>query len=256
MIGFAAAWRSKYRSAAWLIFATGVVVVLMSLSRSALVGMLAGLAAIVLLGMPGRRFAVSALVATVVSAIGLGVYAIAPPSLQMRMTGAALMGRVDDAASLTGRWPWWVEMWRDGANRRLEGYGYGAYWTVDRNYDLAGTIEWFPTHSHSAYMELLIDLGFVGLLLCLALALASIVQYSRLVACTERWEFRLLGALFVCGLANGFFEVSFIWPRLEGIFLGIAVLALTLHPEAKLQAVTQATSDGSLLTYSPTHLLT
>jgi O-antigen ligase len=256
MIAFAATWQPKYRAIGWMFFTAGVVVVLMSVSRSALIGLLAGLAAIVLLGMSGRRFAVSALVVTVALAIGLGAYAVCPPSLQMRLTGAALMGRVEDASSLTGRWPLWVEMWRDGANRRIQGYGYGAYWTVDRNHDLASIIEWYPTHSHSVYMELLIDLGLVGLLLCLALTLVSVVQYSRLVAATGRWEFRLLGALLVCGLANGFFEVSFVWPRLEGMFLGMAVLALVLHPEANPQAVGRESEERHLLTYSPSHLLT
>jgi O-antigen ligase len=201
-----------------------------------LAGLAAGLVAIAFLGMPGRRFAFQAVCVVALFAVALGAFAVCPPSVQMRLAGTALMGRTEDAQSLTGRWPLWVEMWRDGANRRVQGFGYGAYWTVDRNYDLGSTIEWYPTHSHSVYMELLIDLGLVGLLLCLAVALVGIAQYSRLVAATGRFEFRLLGALLVCGLANGFFEVSFIWPRLEGMFLGMAVLALVMHPETCLRS--------------------
>jgi O-antigen ligase len=256
MIAFAATWQSKHRWVAWLLFAAGIAVVWMSVSRSALAGLLAGLVAVVILGMPGRRFAFQAVCVVALFAVALGAFAVCPPSVQTRLAGAALMGRTEDAGSLTGRWPLWVEMWRDGANRRVQGYGYGAYWTVDRNYDLGGVIEWYPTHSHSAYMELLIDLGLVGLLLCLAVVLVSIAQYSQLVAATGRFEFRLLGALFVCGLANGFFEVSFIWPRLEGMFLGVAVLALVMHPETQLQSAAARSESTQLVACSPTHLLT
>jgi O-antigen ligase len=256
LIGFAATWEPKYRAWAWVLFVAGTMVVLMSVSRSALAGLLAGLGAIVFLGMPSRRFAFKAVCSLAVVSAGLFVYALTPPLAQNRLAGAALMGRTEDVSSLTGRWPLWVEMWRDGANRRVYGFGYGAYWTVDRNYELGPVIEWYPTHSHSAYMELLIDLGVIGLLLCLAMAALCIVQCSRLVAETGRFEYRLLGALFVCGLANGFFEVSFIWPRLEGMFLGMAVLALVMKEEAQPHSADSALKQDQAPTYSPTHVLT
>jgi O-antigen ligase len=253
MIGYAATWERRYRAWAWLIFAAGVLVVVMSVSRSGLVGLLAGMAAISFLGMSGRRFVFHAMALMAALGVGLGLYAISPTSLRHQVLEAALMGRSEDASSFTGRVPLWQEMWKDGAGRRLQGFGYGGYWSVERNYELGPVIEWYPTHSHSVYMELLIDLGLVGLLLCVATALVSTAKYSRLVAQTGRFEYRLLGALFVCGLANGLFEVSFIWPRLEGLFLGMAVLFLFMkQPEAK-SATAQNTAA---VTYSPTHLLT
>jgi O-antigen ligase len=235
LIGLAATWEKRYRRWGWAFLTAGCVVVFLSVSRSALAGLAAGIFAVVFLGTSARRLAIGTTIGGTALAVLLAAYAVSPPSLQRSLAGAALMGRTEDASSLTGRWPLWVEMWRDGANRRLQGFGYGAYWTVDRNYELGSVIEWYPTHSHSIYMELLIDLGFVGLLLCLAVTLLSIGCYSQLVAATGRFEFRVLGALFVCGLANGFFEVSFVWPRFEGMFLGMAVLILLLKSEAQLQ---------------------
>jgi O-antigen ligase len=235
MIGFAAAWEPRYRCCASMIFAGGIVVVILSASRSGLIGLVAGVTAITYLGLPARRIVFHATCAVAALGIGLLICAVSPTSLADRLSSAVLMGRTEDAGSLTGRMPLWTEMWKDGAERRWQGFGYGGYWTVDRNYELAGVIEWFPTHSHSAYMELLIDLGLIGLLLCLAIALVSIAGYARLVAATGRFEYRLLGALFVCGLVNGLFEVSFIWPRLEGLFVGMAVLSLFLkEPEGAI----------------------
>ena len=63
---------------------------------------------------------------------------------------------------------------------------------------LAASSNGIRAHSHSIYMELLIDLGLIGLALCLVVTCLSVAQYSRLVAETGRFEFRLLGALFVC----------------------------------------------------------
>jgi O-antigen ligase len=236
LFGIAGMWQPRWRRLAVLLLVGGSGVVVLSLSRSALISLVAGAAAMWALGMSGRRIALYFSFLVAAFGVALGVIAICPATLQQELLNVALMGRSEDAGSFTGRVPLWLEMWKDGAGHRLQGFGYGAYWTADRNYELAQAVGWYASHSHSVYMELLIDLGVVGLLLALAVAVLSIAQYSQRLAATGRFEYRFFGALFVCALANGFFEVNFIWPRLEGLFLGMAVLLLFMQPQTQPRA--------------------
>jgi exopolysaccharide production protein ExoQ len=226
MIGYAASWEPRYRRWAWALIGAGVMAVLLSRSRSGLATFVAGIVALQFMGLAGRRFVVYATSVATAAALLLLIYGLLPRSLRHDVTDMFLMGRVEDASSLTGRVPLWQEMWKDGRGYLWKGHGYGAYWTAERNYELGDVIQWYPRHSHSVYMEVFIDLGLVGVLLAVALALYCTVRYSQLTASTGRFEYRFLGALFVAGMANGFFEVGFVQPRFEGLFMGMAAILL------------------------------
>jgi exopolysaccharide production protein ExoQ len=236
LIGYAAVREMPSQRWLWCLVGFGVVVVLFTVSRSGLLALVVGIAAIHLLGLPARRFAFYTTAVATLLALAMLTAAVMPPSLQRETKRTALMNRTEDVGSLTGRMPLWQEMWRDAAGHRLTGYGYGAYWTAERNYELGSILQWYPRHSHSIYMELLIDLGFIGLGLVLLLTLASIVQYSQLARITRCFEYRLIGAIFVAAMANGFFEIGFLHPRFEGLFMGMAVFVLILRDPAALVA--------------------
>jgi O-antigen ligase len=218
----------------WLtVLAACLVVVWMTRSRSGMAGCAAGLIALQFIGISRRSLTFSGMVLLVALSLTGMFLATAPSSLQRQLEAALLMGRTDQAVSLTGRVPLWKEIWRDGSRRPWTGYGYGAYWITDRIDDIGAELRWYPRHSHSAYMEVLLDLGIVGATLVVLLALLSIAAYSRIAHVTGRLQYRLFGALFVSGLANGFFEVAFISPRFEGLFVGVAVAGLFVcHREA------------------------
>ena len=237
LIGWMMLGNGRLLSLSSALITTGVVVVLMSGSRSGTLGLVAGLAAMQIIGLPRRRICLIVSGASAIAAIGLFVVAVLPPSTHRLVTQAVLMGRTEDSASLTGRVPLWQEMWRDASERMGHGFGYGAYWTVDRNYQMGEAIEWFPRHSHSAYLELFVDLGLVGVLLVVTLAMAAVARCIRLAVTTGRPEYRLLGALLICAMANGFLEVNFVAPRFEGLFVGMAVLVLALRPAESAAAV-------------------
>ena len=86
--------------------------------------------------------------------------------------GVVSMARPDsELITLTGR----VPLWRDGllpyiAQRPLQGYGYGAFWTPQNIWAVSGAVQWPVMEANSAYVEMALNLGVVGLALFVAMA--------------------------------------------------------------------------------------
>jgi O-antigen ligase len=138
------------------------------------------------------------------------------------------MGRSDDVSALTGRIPLWQFIWDDAAGRRLQGFGYGAYWIKDRTLAAHDALEWFPHHSHSAYIETIVNIGLIGLTLVLAIGLFGLQRAAWLAARTRRPEYCALFAIVVAAFVNGVTETAFAMPRDMGLFVGAAVLSLAV----------------------------
>jgi O-antigen ligase len=69
--------------------------------------------------------------------------------------------------SLTGRVPLWSALADDIAQRPILGYGYGAYfldWSPRLQW-VERLIQWTASEAHDAYIELVLQLGVVGLVL-------------------------------------------------------------------------------------------
>lgn len=75
---------------------------------------------------------------------------------------AILMGR---KADLTGRIPLWEYVINDALKRPYLGYGLGGYYTEARSYLFQDDLEWMPEQSHNGLLDLLIELGAIGLLI-------------------------------------------------------------------------------------------
>jgi exopolysaccharide production protein ExoQ len=85
-----------------------------------------------------------------------------------------MMGR---DASLTGRVPLWQAVVEIIAAKPILGHGYGGFYnanSVDLRY-LWLQFPWQPPHSHSGYLDMMVDLGVVGLLMYLWLFLFTFI---------------------------------------------------------------------------------
>ncbi len=69
--------------------------------------------------------------------------------------------------SLSGRDELWKVVWYEVGKQPLIGHGFGAFWTEGKGRELVQT--WNPRQSHHAYLDLLVDLGPLGLGIVLAL---------------------------------------------------------------------------------------
>jgi O-antigen ligase len=69
--------------------------------------------------------------------------------------------------SLTGRVPLWIESFGLIAKRPLFGYGYSGFWNVDSRdvQYLWEIIGWTAPNAHDGYIDILLQLGIVGLVL-------------------------------------------------------------------------------------------
>lgn len=103
-------------------------------------------------------------------AVGVGVVAMAAMVVaslddggRTQLREIALMGRTQQSGSLTGRMPLWQELSKYASGRLATGYGYEGFWTPDRIKDVMESQGWAVVSSHNAYLEVLLQIGAVGL---------------------------------------------------------------------------------------------
>lgn len=70
-------------------------------------------------------------------------------------------------ASATGRLPLWRELWERQQVNPLLGYGFGGFWleTLGPSKQTWLKLRWKPRMAHNGYLDLMLELGFVGLML-------------------------------------------------------------------------------------------
>jgi exopolysaccharide production protein ExoQ len=121
--------------------------------------------------------------------------------------GAGLVEQLGRNSTLSGRTELW-DLILGMAKNRLFGVGYESFWLGPR-LDKIWAIYWFkPTEAHNAYIEIYLDLGWIGL--CL-IALIAVWGYMRIMK-----AFRQDAAINSIRLA--FFVVAMIYSMTEHAF--------------------------------------
>ena len=191
------------RSAGWLLAAFAAPLALFAmfatLSRSGLTALAAALVAGVLVGGRWRRGV--AVAAAVIAAIGCLYFATAAPSAIERVTSSDSSGRQD----------LWTVAWRAASQNPLIGIGADNFRTQSIDYLVQpGVIRVDqyivdePLVAHNVYLELLVELGVVGLTLFVAIVGASLACALRSISeAREQGDVRLelLARALVVGLA-------------------------------------------------------
>lgn len=179
----------------------GVTFLLLTRSLTSIAGFLAGITAFSFLRFStGRRFRF----------VYLGVMVLLIAGLLMSAFGFSLdpIAKItarnpDKMVTLTGRVPLWAECMKYIAERPLFGYGYEGFWTPERREDLDSQIDWGAGSAHSAYIELWLTLGIVGLVLHTSILLLVLRRATVLHRATQAPEYAaavgLSAQLFVFG---------------------------------------------------------
>ncbi|MEM9701550.1 MAG: O-antigen ligase family protein, partial [Planctomycetota bacterium] len=107
-------------------------------------------------------------------AAGLGLTAASLMGFDLRekATKLVLMGRGEQVASLTGRSEIWEEVGRFQAKRPWLGWGFDSFWTPEHVEKVTENVGWGVRESHSAWLDVGLATGRLGLLL-LASGLAA-----------------------------------------------------------------------------------
>jgi exopolysaccharide production protein ExoQ len=128
-------------------------------------------------------------------------------------------------STLTGRTYLWQEGLRAAEDAPLVGIGYQAYWVqgfaeAERLWDEFYVTSRTGFHFHNTYVEVLVELGYIGLVLMSGLIAAVLIGNLKQIL----MEARGVQAHFMFGIAillviRSFFEVDFIQPYTIGSFL-------------------------------------
>ncbi len=147
---------------------------------------------------------------------------------------AVNLGRQSETAAGNGRYPIWSTCWDMVASRAPIGFGYECFWLPERIEYVSWKVGWPLSSAHSAYLEVVLSIGLIGLALYLAvLGLGLILSYARHRSTAEMGGGFLFGILLL-GAIQALMESGFSSPTALVPFVasvGLARLAFFEHVE-------------------------
>jgi exopolysaccharide production protein ExoQ len=150
-----------------------------------------------------------------------------------------LLESVGKDATLTGR----TDIWRDVLAipvSRILGAGFDSFWLGDRLHRMWELYWWHPNEAHNGYLEILLNLGYMGLFLLMIL----FVTGYRNVLATLRQN-RQLGSLclafFTITLTYNFTEAAIRELNPVWFFFLVAMANLSASPMVQLEQPSRVT---------------
>jgi O-antigen ligase len=236
-VGAIAAWMladtDRSRRWRWLAcFALLTLFVVLTKSRTSLAGLGVAISAVALLRTSLGFKVVAGFASAWLLAVALLIVMISGFDPQAALVDAALLGRTEQAESLTGRSEIWEEVLRYIAVRPWTGYGYESFWTEDHIRRIADNIFFTILSAHSGYLELILSVGIVGLAWYLGTLFVAGTQSSWLLMRREEAQFTLLLGLILFALVCSAMESTMVTPNWAVLILGasLAQLAFFAHP--------------------------
>ena len=219
----------RKRNVLLLVAVIGAVFLLFTSSRTAVATVLAAMALWSVMG-PLKKVVMTLIGAA--TAAGLMCMLLAF-SLFADASGIVAMGRDDDGMStLTGRVPLWEELLEVHAERQpLFGYGFGAFWTPDRIFAISDSQGWAISSTHSTYIDLLLTVGYVGLVLCISALVFALVRFWWLEVMHPTSGYGLLAMLVVLLLGGGFLETTISSLSFNCLFCVSGLSFLLFNPD-------------------------
>ncbi|MCJ7639064.1 MAG: O-antigen ligase family protein [Euryarchaeota archaeon] len=137
-----------------------------------------------------------------------------------------LLGRTDsDTSSFTGRIPLWRECLNYAARRPLQGYGYNGFLTPSHIGEIAATQVWGALQVHSAYLELLLGTGMVGMTSFVLILVLGIRKSTGHYKVSLSPGYACFIAIFVFSLLHGALESLVV----SAIMLSFVVMVVLAH---------------------------
>ena len=229
LIGTLYLWRWTPRQRVWFwMLCVSVVFSLLTKSRTATLGAIVALlfSFVATRRIWQQRWMVgSSLAATVLLGAWLqinGLVSFAADSLQFGRDPTT-----SDTATLTGRVPLWAELMNFVKQHPIVGSGFGGFWTGPHIADISVDQGWAISAAHSAYVDILLSLGAVGLALyslCLILAIVTTqIRYQRGATLGAAYFSTLLSFIVI----NGFTDSESVYVSSSLFFCFILSLTIT-----------------------------
>ncbi len=212
------------------IFSFGMAVVLLTKSRTTLAGLLVSLVIAQTLIVRGANR-----VLLILSMLALASLALAGSSMISQGSSGELgrvanLGRGDDSSTLSGRIPLWEELLVSINKKPILGHGYLAYWDSKRVEYLSERLGWEIPHGHNAFLDILLDVGIVGLLLVLLAILLAFVEAARLYTVRNQIEYAIVFGLLAYAFINGLAESTFKLPGFYFFVIATCCFSMLKEP--------------------------
>ena len=203
---------SRQKAFLWSLCVAGVVLLVLTKSRTVCGAMLAGLFVFSLLHGPWtKRLLLCTTVISLASTLVL-VLALLGWDVEERLLSAILIGRPDEADSLSGRLPLWSALLEYAWQRPLLGYGYLTFWSPERIEHFSTELQWAVPDGHNAYLDLMLDLGLVGAFIYLLAIFVGIRDTTAQYFKTQDLGYAFLFSLILFRAFNGLLESAMLTP--------------------------------------------
>lgn len=154
----------------------------------------------------------------------------------------ALLGRDGSSIeTLTGRIPLWKECIEYFSERFFLGYGYHAFWTPKHIYAIGASLGYSPSHSHCAYLEMVLGVGIIGAMAFVLIIAIGIVRSYQLLKNSDNINYLFMLCMLVFALWTGLLNSSIFYQSIPTfvIFTILARLAfIDERSSRKLRSVT------------------
>jgi len=188
----------------------------------------------------------------------LGLLAVTSGILLFTVAWTPLLQALGRDPTLTGRtklWQWSLQLNED---RRLLGSGYRAFWIDDNTRYFFLTFAWNkggegersdsfagPTHAHSGYVDLILELGIVGLSLFAIVVFSALINLRRVLARQNLALGFIFAVIIVFLLIYAITARSFL-QQAEGLWTLFAILYLLAIKETlPLASIGQDRTTGA-----------
>ncbi|QDT66170.1 O-antigen ligase family protein [Calycomorphotria hydatis] len=219
----------------WLPAGIGLFFILMTKSRTSAAGVIVAIFLLWTLSTSLRLKFGAAFLGGWVASGALLFALLVGVDVEGKASEMALMGRQEQAESLTGRLPIWTEVSRYLVQRPWMGYGYDSFWTAEHIDAVSEELHWGIREAHSSYVDTVLSTGYIGLflLMCglLAMLWKSASVYIREKLPLAGWVF----ALLIFALINACTESAMTMPLYVPFMLICAMLQIGLFPEVSSQ---------------------
>jgi exopolysaccharide production protein ExoQ len=226
----------------WAILAAGAMLLVLTKSRTSTMGVIASLGCVGLILSSTRVRLLVPLLLVFLGISGLLVLLLAGVDADALLAKVAFLGRQEDTESFSGRTTIWPVVQRYIDQRFWLGHGFESFWNAESIEAVSADCEWGVREAHSAYRDMLLSLGVVGLTLYLLTVLAgmgsALIEYvARREVCALFWAGMVLNGLF-----NGMFESGMAWVSFPTFMIaaGLARLALFQPATSTCLAPTEA----------------
>jgi exopolysaccharide production protein ExoQ len=219
---FAFAWWLPRQRVAWVTLLTlSMVVIHLSRCRTSLGSALVGIAVLWLLNFGWKRAVAPIAISLTLLGFGFLTLGAGGRAVIALASNTAAMGRVESVSTLTGRLPLWDVLLRKASERPMIGYGYGGFWDTRNTDAIQKEVGWQAGHSHNCYIEILVNVGAIGLMIFLLLGTVCFLRSAKIALEQNLGTYAILAAIVASAAVNALTEVGFVLPREHAIILAL-----------------------------------